>query len=129
MDELHCQAPVTRVFRVLGKRWTGPLLSILLQRPAHFAELARAVTGLSERMLSERLQELIEAGLAERRVEPGPPLGTLYRLTPAGEGLRPAMDALAAWAQSWPLVGQPTGAEPSTAACSADPSVDERDCF
>jgi DNA-binding HxlR family transcriptional regulator len=100
--ELRCGHRLQRVFELLGKRWTGLILSVLLQRPARFSELHRAVPGLSERVLSERLQELIEAGLVQRHVDLGPPLATVYALTEAGERLRPAMEQLASWAATIP---------------------------
>jgi len=87
-----------RVFELLGKRWSGLLIDLLLQRPARFSELARAVPGLSERVLGERLRELEEAGLVERRVDPGPPITVTYLLTPLGAELEPAMGALRDWA-------------------------------
>ncbi len=83
---------------MLGKRWMGPILDVLLQRPARFNEIARAIPMLSKRMLDERLTELAEWGLVERIVDPGPPLAVTYRLTARGEGLRPAMEAIRAWA-------------------------------
>ncbi|OON73288.1 winged helix-turn-helix transcriptional regulator [Streptomyces tsukubensis] len=95
---------ITRVFALLGKRWTGPIVSVLLQRPVHFADLRRAVPGISERMLSDRLTELGGAGLVVREVNEGPPLRVAYRLTPAGAELRPALDELAKWADKH-LVG------------------------
>ncbi len=94
------------VLELLGRRWTPQILAMLVQRPARFSELARAVPGMSERVMSCRLQELIEAGLVERVVDPGPPVATTYRLTPDGERLRPAMEALIAWAESLPERGQ-----------------------
>jgi DNA-binding HxlR family transcriptional regulator len=95
---LECHEGARRVFEVLGKRWSGLILALLLQRPARFSELARAVPGLSERVLSERLQELVALGLVERRVEAGPPLATTYVLTPSGERFRPALRHLLRWA-------------------------------
>ena len=71
-----------------------PILAALMHGPARFSEVGRAVPGLSERVMSERLQELCEAGLVERLVDPGPPLGTRYGLTAAGEHLRPAVESL-----------------------------------
>lgn len=97
--DLHCGEHLATVFTLLGKRWTGMIIGLLLQRPAHFSELARAVPGLSPRVMSERLHELTEAGLVARQIDPGPPLGTTYTLTAAGEGLRPAIEALLRWAQ------------------------------
>ncbi|MBI2684423.1 MAG: helix-turn-helix transcriptional regulator [Actinobacteria bacterium] len=89
---------VAGVFEILGKRWTGPVIDLLLQRPSRFCELARAVPRLSERVLGERLRELEAAGLVERTVDSGPPIAVTYAITPLGEGLRPAMDALREWA-------------------------------
>jgi DNA-binding HxlR family transcriptional regulator len=95
--ELHgfrCGQRQLRVFRLVGKRWTLPILAALLHGPARFSEVARAVPGLSARVMSERLQELCEAGVVEREVSAGPPLSTWYRLTPLGERLRPAVESL-----------------------------------
>jgi DNA-binding HxlR family transcriptional regulator len=96
--ELELCDRAARVFRLLGKRWSGLIVDLLLQRPARFSELARAIPGLSERVLGERLRELEEAGLVERRVDTGPPIAVTYSLTPLGEGLEPAMEALRDWA-------------------------------
>jgi DNA-binding HxlR family transcriptional regulator len=98
-EEIRCDEALTRVFSVLGKRWSGLIIGTLLQRPARFGELARAIEGITESMLSGRLGELQEAGLVEREVLGGPPIATLYRLTAAGRELEPALLALARWAE------------------------------
>ena len=101
IDEVHeptsCEA-LTPVFALLGKRWTGLIIGTLLQGPTRFAEICRRVPGVSERMVSGRLGELIAAGLVERRVLDGPPVGVEYRLTDSGQALRPALNALGCWA-------------------------------
>jgi len=101
---------MTRVFALLGKRWTGIVLAVLMQGEARFAELRRSVPGISERMLSDRLSELAAAGLVVREVVPGPPLGVNYRLTTAGAALGPAMGALGAWAEEHLADGVPPAA-------------------
>jgi len=98
----RCGDRQLRVFRLVGKRWTLPILAALMHGPARFSEVARAVPGLSERVMSERLQELCEARLVVREVDAGPPLGTRYRLTPLGERLRPAVESLLEAAQALP---------------------------
>jgi DNA-binding HxlR family transcriptional regulator len=92
---------LTRVFAILGKRWTGLIVAVLTQRPAYFAELRRAIPKISERMLSDRLTELAEAGIVVREVDPGPPLRVSYRLTEAGEALGPALGELGSWAERY----------------------------
>ena len=74
------------------------MVDLLLQRPARFSELARAVPGLSERVLGERLRELEVAGVVQRTVDPGPPITVTYALTELGAQLEPAMAALRTWA-------------------------------
>jgi DNA-binding HxlR family transcriptional regulator len=97
---IQCDVALTSVFGVLGKRWTGLVIGVLLERPARFAEIARAIPGITESMLSTRLAELKDAGLVTREVLEGPPIASLYRLTPSGEALRPALMALGQWAHA-----------------------------
>ena len=89
---------LTSVFDLLGKRWSGLIIATLLSGPARFTEISHQVRGVSDRVLSERLNELTGVGLVERRVLVGPPVGVEYRLTPRGEALRPALNHLGLWA-------------------------------
>jgi DNA-binding HxlR family transcriptional regulator len=93
-----CDGGLTRAFAFLGKRWNGVLLGTLAHGPAGFAELNRALPGISESVLSDRLGELCRVGLVSRTVREGPPLGVTYQLTERGAALLPALDALARWA-------------------------------
>jgi DNA-binding HxlR family transcriptional regulator len=98
----NVEMALTRVFTLLGKRWTGLLLGVLNQSgPAYFSELRRAIPGISERMLSDRLTELTEAGMVVREVDAGPPLRVSYRLTEGGVALKPALTELALWADRY----------------------------
>jgi DNA-binding HxlR family transcriptional regulator len=89
---------VKQVFELLGKRWTGLVVAVLSHSPAYFSELRRAIPGISERMLSDRLTELAQYGLVLREVDEGPPLRVQYRLTEAGIALGPALNELRLWA-------------------------------
>jgi DNA-binding HxlR family transcriptional regulator len=86
---------------LIGKRWTGAILCALIERPLRFGELAKAVPGLSDRLLSQRLRELEVEGLVEREVESGAPVHVTYSLTAMGAELRPAIAELRSWAQRW----------------------------
>lgn len=92
---------MTRVFTLLGKRWTGLVVAVLMPHPVHFADLRRAIPGISERMLSDRLTELGAAGLVVRNVDEGPPLRVCYALTEAGAALEPALKELGSWAERY----------------------------
>jgi DNA-binding HxlR family transcriptional regulator len=97
-DAPTCNGALVRAFEFLGKRWSGVVLGSLVGGAAGFRELSRAVAGISDSMLSERLSELTAAGLVLRTVDEGPPLAVAYSLTPAGQALIPALHALADWA-------------------------------
>jgi len=105
--EASCSG-LTSVFALLGKRWSGLIVGTLMDGPARFSEMVRQVPGVSERMLSDRLTELVAANLIERAVDSGPPVSVWYQLTPRGEALRPALRALEQWADEY----LPTGGEP-----------------
>jgi DNA-binding HxlR family transcriptional regulator len=86
---------------LIGKRWTGAIVCALTDGPLRFGELARAVPGLSDRLLSQRLRELEGKGLVQRDVEAGSPVRVTYSLTDAGAGLGPAIRELKSWARRW----------------------------
>ena len=90
---------------LIGKRWTGAILCALIERPMRYGELGKAVPGLSDRLLSQRLRELEEEGLVEREVEAGTPVRVTYSLTSTGEDLEPAIRELKAWAKRWKQAG------------------------
>jgi DNA-binding HxlR family transcriptional regulator len=98
-EDRACDAALARAFDFLGKRWNGVLLGTLVQGQAGFAELKRAVHGISDSVLSDRLAELAKAGLVRRMVEEGPPVAVTYQVTEAGHALLPALEALTRWAE------------------------------
>ena len=86
---------------LIGRRWTGAVIRVLIAGPHRFSEVLAAVPGLSDRLLSERLRELELEGLVERRVLPGPPVGVEYELSSMGHELEPVVRSVAAWAERW----------------------------
>jgi len=94
-----CDAALARAFGFLGKRWNGVIIGTLAYGPAGFAGLKRAVAGISDSVLAERLVELGQVGLVQRSVDEGPPLAVEYQLTAAGQALVPALHGLTAWAK------------------------------
>jgi DNA-binding HxlR family transcriptional regulator len=92
-----------RAVELVGKRWTGAILYVLLEsgRPLRFSEIAHAVPALSDRLLSERMKELEAAGIVERHVTATSPVRVEYELTERGRELDPALGELKRWADRW----------------------------
>src|ERR671916_569867 len=83
-----------RAVELIGKRWTGAIVAVLMDGPLHFSEIRRLVPEISDRLLSERLKELEAEGVVARRVIDGSPVRTEYSLTPKGKALEPAVRTL-----------------------------------
>jgi DNA-binding HxlR family transcriptional regulator len=86
---------------LVGRRWTGAILRVLMDGPLRFSEIAQAVPELSDRLLSERMKELEARGIVERTVISGPPLRVEYSLSKMGRELEPALSELQRWAKRW----------------------------
>ena len=86
---------------LIGARWTGAILQVLMRGRTRYADLRTAVPDISDRMLSERLRELEHAEIVVRHVSAEPPVRVDYELTKKGRALEPALNAIGAWAESW----------------------------
>ena len=86
---------------LLGRRWAGAIISILLRGPARYNAIRAEIPDISDRMLAERLKELETEGVLLRTVIPDPPVGVEYRLTDKGRALESAVSAIARWAEKW----------------------------
>ena len=99
-----------RASELIGRRWTGAIIFVLLKSRCRFATLRAAIPEITDRMLSERLQELEQEGIVERTVIPEAPVRVEYALTRKGRALASAMDAIAEWAHKWVPVEEPAAA-------------------
>ena len=90
-----------RAVELVGKRWTGAILIVLLDGPLRFSQIRTLVPDLSDRLLSERLKELEAEGIVVRRVNDESPVRVAYELTDKGRDLRPVVTALKSWARDW----------------------------
>ncbi|QOS98583.1 helix-turn-helix transcriptional regulator [Brevibacterium sp. JNUCC-42] len=88
-------------FELLGKRWTGLIICVLMTGPKRFKDISEVIPGMSDRMLAERFKELELAGVLTRNVYPETPVRIEYELTDKGRGLKTVMDAVQTWAESW----------------------------
>jgi DNA-binding HxlR family transcriptional regulator len=97
-----CCPRLHEAVELVGKRWTGAILAVMLQGGAmRFSQIAQAVPALSDRLLSERMKELEARGMVERRVTGSSPARVEYELTKMGSELAPALAELESWAHRW----------------------------
>ena len=93
--------PFHHAIELIGRRWTGAIISLLLQSRCRFATLGNTIPEITDRMLSERLQELENEGIVERTVIPETPVRVEYSLTKKGRALAAAIQAIGDWAHKW----------------------------
>jgi DNA-binding HxlR family transcriptional regulator len=96
-----------RASELIGRRWTGAIIFVLMKSRCRFAMLRDAIPEITDRMLSERLQELEQEEIVERTVIPETPIRVEYSLTKKGRALTNAIDAIAEWAHKWVELEEP----------------------
>jgi len=82
---------------LVGRRWTGGILAAAAHGARRHSEYRTMVDGVSDRLLTQRLKELVAEGLIERTVTPTTPVQIRYTLTPDGRSLLNALQPLAQW--------------------------------
>ena len=107
-----------KAVELIGRRWSGAIIQILLNGPARYAELRSAIPDITDRMLSERLRELEDEAIVARTVVPETPVRVEYSLAPKGRALAPALAAIGHWAEKW----VESGSAPAKTAPAAAPS-------
>jgi DNA-binding HxlR family transcriptional regulator len=94
-----------RASELIGRRWNGAIIFLLLKQTCRFAALRDGIPDITDRMLSERLQELEEEGLVERTVIPDTPVRVEYSLTRKGKALAEPIQAITDWAEKFVVLG------------------------
>ncbi|MGZ7031115.1 MAG: winged helix-turn-helix transcriptional regulator [Thermoanaerobaculia bacterium] len=90
---------------LIGSRWTGAIIFVLLRSHCRFADLRAAIPDITDRMLSDRLRELEKEGVLARTVFPETPVRIEYSLTKKGRALASAFEAIGEWAHKWDDAG------------------------
>lgn len=85
--------------RLLGGKWKGSILWHLKDGPVRFNDLARRLGGASKKMVNQRLKEMEEAGLVERRVQSARPIAVAYSITDFGRTALGVLDQLRVWSE------------------------------
>ena len=89
------ECPVATAVSLIGGKWKLLLLRNLKERPWRFNELQRSIDGISQKVLTESLRQMIDDGLAYRRDYHENPPKVEYGLTDLGTEMLPIVNALA----------------------------------
>jgi len=86
---------------LLGKKWTGRIIRVLLGGPKRFKDMKEQIPEMSDKMLTDRMKELETLGIVNRNVYPEMPVRIEYELTPKGRDLQPVIESIQAWGEQW----------------------------
>ena len=92
----HC--PVTYVMERIGGYWKPIILYYLAMGPKRYSELKRSIPSITEKVLIQHLKQLENDGLIIREAKPVVPPYVTYKLSRAGKGLEPIINAMTTWA-------------------------------
>ena len=93
--------PLAMAAEVLCTRWTMVLMRELMAGSTRFNDLRRGVPKMSPTLLSQRLKDLEQSGIVERRALQSERGVFEYRLTEAGRDIGPVVEAMGFWGQKW----------------------------
>ena len=92
--------PVNITLKVIGGKWKPLLMWLIAQKTMRFNELQKAMSGVTQKMLTQQLRELEADGLVLRTVYPVVPPKVEYSLTEYGKTLKPVLKSMAIWGEN-----------------------------
>ena len=98
-DAFLAACPSRQVLARISDKWVTLILVALAGGPLRYSDLGRIITGVSQKMLTQTLRALERDGLVARAVTASVPVRVDYQLTPLGDSLMPAVNAVKAWAE------------------------------
>ncbi len=99
METSAVKCPAEFTLAMISGRWKIPIVFHLLAGRKRFSDLARALTGVSQKMLTQQLREMERNGLVMRQVYAQVPPKVEYSLTALGASLRPVVEAMCRWGE------------------------------
>ncbi|WP_449621143.1 winged helix-turn-helix transcriptional regulator [Robertmurraya sp. Marseille-Q9965] len=88
-----------KTIEFIGQKWVGIIIFSLLDGPKRYYELMEMIEGISDRLLAERLNDLVKEGLVKKIYIDGSLKKVQYELTPRGEGLKDIIFAIRTWVE------------------------------
>ncbi len=99
--ELLPECPVATTVQLIGNKWKLLIIRNLRMRPWRFNELQKNLDGISQKVLTDSLRSMEADGLITRTVYAEVPPRVEYSLSELGETMRPILDAMEAWGNSY----------------------------
>jgi DNA-binding HxlR family transcriptional regulator len=93
--------PIVSAIREIGGEWNFIIIRYLLENSMGFNEMLRRASGISSRTLSAVLKDLAGKGIVKREIVSTQPFQVRYSLTEKGNALRPIVDGLGKWGETW----------------------------
>jgi len=92
--------PLTAALTALGGKWKLIIIYWLAESPKHFAALRKAMPGISQKVLTQQLRELVNDGLVNREPKGAVPAPVEYSLTDYGRAVLPLVEDVRRWGRS-----------------------------
>ncbi|WP_277426021.1 winged helix-turn-helix transcriptional regulator [Ectopseudomonas toyotomiensis] len=97
VEQINMHEEMRRAFALLSGKWKLEIMWLLNQRIYRFGELRKAISGITQHMLTAQLRELEKDGLVSRTVFAEVPPRVEYEITEKARALGPTMEALTTW--------------------------------
>jgi DNA-binding HxlR family transcriptional regulator len=92
--------PLTAALAAIGGKWKLIIVYWLAESPKHFAALRQAMPGISQKVLTQQLRELVSDGIAQRRPTGEVPAPVEYSLTDYGRSVAPLVEDIRLWGKA-----------------------------
>ena len=89
--------PLTAALAAIGGKWKLIIVYFLAESPKHFAALRKAIPGISQKVLTQQLRELISDGIVNREAKGAAPAPVEYSLTDYGQSVLPLVEDVRVW--------------------------------
>lgn len=99
--ERRSTCPVACSLDIVGDRWTLLVIRDLFLGRSRFKDFAASPEGIPTNILSDRLDRLLQHGIAEQTAAADGTKRLAYRLTKKGKALRPVLEAMRDWGLAW----------------------------
>ena len=92
--------PLTAALAAIGGKWKLIILYWLAESPKHFAALRRVMPGISQKVLTQQLRELVSDGILQRKPKGAIPAPVEYSLTDYGRSVLPLVEDVRLWGRA-----------------------------